>query len=85
MNWLEYDAIHSSCNHDQFSINVPVVFNNLIKAHFVSEFVGGQHIVFNINKIIVKIIVNNMMSRVEDEIDSDNENVKENLGFGNEA
>jgi hypothetical protein len=40
MKWLEYDAIHSNSKHDQFFTNVPVVFKNSIKAHFVSESMG---------------------------------------------
>jgi expansin (peptidoglycan-binding protein) len=64
---------------------VPVVFKNLIKAHFVSESMGERQIVFNINKDIIETIVDDMMYKVTDEADSDNENVQENLAFGNEV
>ncbi len=40
MKWLEYDVIHSNFECDQFFIDVLIIFNNSIKAHFVSEFVG---------------------------------------------
>jgi len=82
---LEYDVIHSSSKCDQIFTNVLVVFKNSIKVHFVSEFVGEQQIVFNINKDIVETIVNDMMYRVEDEVDNDNEDVEENPTFGKEA
>jgi DNA-binding transcriptional regulator GbsR (MarR family) len=64
---------------------VLVVFNISIKAHFVSKFVGERQIVFDINKDIVKTIVSNMTYKIEDEVDSDNEDVEENLVFSNEA
>ncbi len=64
---------------------MPVVFKNLIKAHFVSESMGERQIVFNINKDIIETIVDDMMYKVTDEADSDNENVQENLAFGNEV
>jgi hypothetical protein len=83
--WLEYDTIHSSYEHDQFFTKMFVIFKNSIKAHFVCESVGEQQIVFDVDKDIVKTIIRNMMYRVEDEVDSDNENVEENLAFGNEA
>ncbi len=83
--WLEYDVIHSSCERDQFCTDVLVVFKNSIKAHFVSKFVGERQIVFDINKDIVKTIVGNMMYKVEDEADNNNEDVEENFAFGNEA
>jgi len=38
--WLEYDAIHPSFERDQFFTNVPFIFKNSIKEHFVFEFVG---------------------------------------------
>ncbi len=83
--WLEYDAIHSSFEWDQLFTDVLVVFNISIKAHFVSKFVGERQIVFDINKDIVKTIVSNMTYKIEDEVDSDNEDVEENLVFSNEA
>ncbi len=82
---MEYDVIHSSCERDQFCTDVLVVFKNSIKAHFVSKFVGERQIVFDINKDIVKTIVGNMMYKVEDEADNNNEDVEENFAFGNEA
>lgn len=83
--WLEYDTIHSSSECDQFFTDVHVIFNNSIKAHFVFEFVGEQQIVFDIDKDIVETIVGDMMYRIEDEADSDNEDLEENPAFGNEA
>jgi hypothetical protein len=47
--------------------------------------VGERQIVFDINKDIVKTIVGNMMYKVEDEADNNNEDVEENFAFGNEA
>jgi hypothetical protein len=47
--------------------------------------VGEQQIVFNIDKDIVETIVGDMMYRIEDEVDSDNEDVEENPAFGNKA
>jgi hypothetical protein len=78
MKWLEYDTIHSSSECNQFFTNVPVIFRNSIEAHFVFEFVGKRQIVFDIDKDIVEIIINDMMYRVKDE-------VEENPAFGNEA
>jgi hypothetical protein len=46
---------------------------------------GEQQLFFDIDKDIVEIIVGNMMYRVEDEVDNDNEDIEENLAFGNEA
>ncbi len=46
---------------------------------------GERQIVFNINKDIIETIVDDMMYKVTDEADSDNENVQENLAFGNEV
>jgi hypothetical protein len=63
---------------------VLIVFKNSIKTHFVSEFVGERQIIFNIDKDIVKTIVDDMMYRVEDEVGSNNEDVEENLAFGYE-
>ncbi len=62
-----------------------VVFNKSIKVHFVSEFTGERQIVFDIDKDIVKTIIRNMTYRIQDETNSDNENVEKNLAFGNEA
>jgi hypothetical protein len=64
---------------------VLVVFNKSIKVHFVSEFTGERQIVFDIDKDIVKTIIRNMTYRIQDETNSDNENVEKNLAFGNEA
>jgi hypothetical protein len=64
---------------------VPIISKNSIKAHFVSESVGERQIVFEINKAIVETIVDNMMYKVEDEVDSDNEVVEKNLVLCNEA
>jgi hypothetical protein len=47
--------------------------------------VGKRQIVFDINKDIVETIVDNMMYKVEDEVNSDNEDVEKNPTFGNEA
>jgi hypothetical protein len=82
---LEYDTIHSSFEHDQFFVDVLVVFNKSIKVHFVSESMGERQIVFDIDKDIVKTIIHNMTYRIQDETDSNNEYVEENLAFGNEA
>jgi hypothetical protein len=85
MKWLEYDAIHSNYECNQFFTNVFVVFKNSIKAHFVSKYVGKQKIVFDINKDIIETFVSNMIYKVEDETNNDNENIEENLVFGNEV
>ncbi len=47
--------------------------------HFVFESLGEQQIIFDI-----ETIVGNMMYRVNDEVDNDNEDVEENLVFDNE-
>jgi hypothetical protein len=40
--WLEYDAIHSNFDCNQFFTDVFVVFKTSIKTHFVSEYVGDD-------------------------------------------
>ncbi len=40
--WLEYDAIHSNSNCNQFFTDVFVVFKTLIKTHFVSKYLGDD-------------------------------------------
>ncbi len=84
MDWLEYGAIHSSFDRNPFFTDVPVVFNNLIKLHFVSKCVGEWQIVFDIHKNIAETIVDDMMHRVKDKVDNDNEDIEENIAFGNE-
>jgi hypothetical protein len=64
---------------------VLIVSKNSIKAHFVFESVGEQQIVFEIDKDIVETIVGDVMYKVEDEVDSDNEVVEKNLVLCNEA
>jgi len=85
MKWLEYDVIHSNYECNQFFTNVFIIFKNSIKSHFVSKYVGERQIVFDINKDIVETFVNNMIYKVEDEIDNNNEDIEENLVFSNEV
>jgi hypothetical protein len=85
MKWLEYDVIHSNYECNQFFTNVFVVFKNSIKTHFVSKSMGERQIVFDINKDIVKTIVDNMIYKIEDETNNDNEDIEENHVFGNEV
>jgi hypothetical protein len=79
---LEYDAIHFNFERDQFFTDVPIVFKNSIKTHFVSKFVGERQIVFDIDKDVVEAIASDMMYKVEDEVNNDNEDVEENPMFG---
>ncbi len=46
---------------------------------------GERYIVFNINKNIVETIVSDMMYKIEDKADSNNEDVEKNPVFGNEV
>jgi hypothetical protein len=46
---------------------------------------GERQIVFEIDKDIVETIVDDVMYKVEDEVDSDNEVVEKNLVLCNEA
>jgi hypothetical protein len=42
-------------------------------------------LVFDIDKDIVETIIGDMMYRVEDKVDNDNEDIEKNLAFGNEV
>jgi hypothetical protein len=82
---LECGATHFNSDRNQFFTDVLIVSKNSIKTHFVSESVGERQIIFEIDKDIVETIIGDMMYKVEDEADSDNEVVEKNLVLCNEA
>ncbi len=53
--WLEYDAIHSNSDCNQFFTDVFVVFKTLIKTHFVSEYVGNDRLFLTSTKTSSKL------------------------------
>jgi len=55
--WLEYDAIHSSSNCNQFFTNVFVVFKTSIKTHFVSEYVGDDRLLSTSTRTSSKLLL----------------------------